>query len=527
MEVNTDVLESQKKVNQKQVETGTKISKSFNSPTFVFAMLWPSWLFAAKGAGCSEILVCVEDAKEGVEEVIKSTMSKHDQWLDKNAWGLALQEWLSLTNTETGLLLLQGPRDTLQRVLKWVEKFPNALSRLQILAFATNVLSEDRSTGKRRKLSHRTFIQPCASIAHQCVGGVLNHSWTLESNAPDLLEMRHLLTRQSLVQATVTDYLSHVKDGFPVPAPDEQAMEKFCRVAWKKRVWKVVAKSVFSRTGWVKRDLTMDELMDVYDVSVEDRRKMNEVVFKCGLAACPSEFTQQLPVRVLLRCLEVLLTPRNEMVVKDAVEDKWGDQPVCETHHLENVLKEREWERMSLMVSAGQGVTDEAKQQTKNDDASAQVVHWNERIFRGLNRIYIPEQHARILDVLREGQLRRYWSYKYGVIRSFRKFMEREHGDNWLSLVRSVQRNKAIAKEGAQETEVVNDYRVGMDAIERAVNASFWEWDDGSTIFFWRWPEEHRQEMRDGMKVWCRRQLLPSFWKNQRWPNNDVQREQL
>jgi hypothetical protein len=33
------------------------------------------------------------------------------------------------------------------------------------------------------------------------------------------------------------------------------------------------------------------------------------------------------------------------------------------------------------------------------------------------------------------------------------------------------------------------------------MRASWWGWDAGSSLFFWRWPSEFRKEARDGTPV--------------------------
>jgi hypothetical protein len=45
------------------------------------------------------------------------------------------------------------------------------------------------------------------------------------------------------------------------------------------------------------------------------------------------------------------------------------------------------------------------------------------------------------------------------------------------------------------------DLMSGMDAILRAFRASWWEWEDGSRPFHWRWPPEYEERIRDGIKV--------------------------
>ena len=41
----------------------------------------------------------------------------------------------------------------------------------------------------------------------------------------------------------------------------------------------------------------------------------------------------------------------------------------------------------------------------------------------------------------------------------------------------------------------------GIDAVARASNASWFEWDDGSRPFHWRWPEFYQKLIRDGVNV--------------------------
>jgi hypothetical protein len=41
----------------------------------------------------------------------------------------------------------------------------------------------------------------------------------------------------------------------------------------------------------------------------------------------------------------------------------------------------------------------------------------------------------------------------------------------------------------------------GSDAVARAADATWFEWEDGSRPFHWRWPEFYQQVIRDGLKV--------------------------
>jgi hypothetical protein len=46
------------------------------------------------------------------------------------------------------------------------------------------------------------------------------------------------------------------------------------------------------------------------------------------------------------------------------------------------------------------------------------------------------------------------------------------------------------------------DREVGADALDKASQATWWEWAGGSTLFFWRWPPYARTVVRDGHPPW-------------------------
>jgi hypothetical protein len=165
------------------------------------------------------------------------------------------------------------------------------------------------------------------------------------------------------------------------------------------------------------------------------------------------------------------------------------------------------------------GASDECKQAMKNDDAMADVDQWNARVCDGLGLVYNKTRYGKALDVLREQVLMRWYrSFKTGVIGSFKKYMMREHGVDWQKNLWGMTTKR---KGGRKEIQLVRDYEVGIDAIIRASRGSFWEWEDGSTVFFWRWQPFFRRDLRDGLPVlWFRKRELPAFWGKQSWPSD-------
>jgi hypothetical protein len=87
-----------------------------------------------------------------------------------------------------------------------------------------------------------------------------------------------------------------------------------------------------------------------------------------------------------------------------------------------------------------------------------------------------------------------------------------------------------------------NDYRVwwkrrvflaggrdlvpGSDDIARAARFTWWNWDDGSRPFHWRWPSWYMETIRDSLKV-CFRSTKPRYRKPQRDANNGTTQEQM
>ena len=68
---------------------------------------------------------------------------------------------------------------------------------------------------------------------------------------------------------------------------------------------------------------------------------------------------------------------------------------------------------------------------------------------------------------------------------------------------------------------------MGCDAIGRLANASWWSWDAGSTLFFWRWPKWYICAVRDGTKLFVKREKLPQHFKRQLWPGDLVHRTKM
>lgn len=46
------------------------------------------------------------------------------------------------------------------------------------------------------------------------------------------------------------------------------------------------------------------------------------------------------------------------------------------------------------------------------------------------------------------------------------------------------------------------DWEAGMDCLRRSRGADWWEWSDGSRLYYWRWPTEYQTIIREGLPIW-------------------------
>jgi hypothetical protein len=111
----------------------------------------------------------------------------------------------------------------------------------------------------------------------------------------------------------------------------------------------------------------------------------------------------------------------------------------------------------------------------------------------------------------------------YELFKEFCVFMSEHYGSQWaLSLMslRSQQIHNHFPLEwkctrGVEEEvlkymddEVLRDGEVGCDVLSRFTKATWWKWEGGSTLIFWRWAEGDLGHFtRDGMEVYITAKL--------------------
>ena len=174
-----------------------------------------------------------------------------------------------------------------------------------------------------------------------------------------------------------------------------------------------------------------------------------------------------------------------------------------------------EWADQSLVSSKA----------VKGDDATVASFMWDQRI--------LPVFPKARLDIWRGLLLRR---LRRALSFEFRCYLADTHGADWaarLARVRSLCAQAYSRESGGQKDvqdflystkELQRDAEVGLDVLIKFANSDWFEWTQGSTLVFWRWPAGYpRRAARDGMYAWIQASL-PRYDRKTRPPKpEDVQ----
>jgi hypothetical protein len=64
------------------------------------------------------------------------------------------------------------------------------------------------------------------------------------------------------------------------------------------------------------------------------------------------------------------------------------------------------------------------------------------------------------------------------------------------------------------------------EVLDRVQHCTYWEWNKGSTLFFWRWTPKFQSRARDGVKVYVQGKL-PRYQRHQPAPKDETKTEQV
>jgi hypothetical protein len=130
------------------------------------------------------------------------------------------------------------------------------------------------------------------------------------------------------------------------------------------------------------------------------------------------------------------------------------------------------------LVGEEEILTDKA---ARPDDAEADPCEWDiwsvesfadsKNIAKVCNGNYNSDKHTRFFNAWRKLLERK---YRYIILKSYLRYMRKHYRtetSSWLS-------------HSKQNVEFSRDLEVGLEAITRASNSTWWSWEDGSTLYF-------------------------------------------
>lgn len=253
------------------------------------------------------------------------------------------------------------------------------------------------------------------------------------------------------------------------------------RLDWKNRWGLVKVPTVFSRIEWVQRALSLKEMANALDLPGPRIRRMQ-----------PDELRQLTRIEMPGKVVVHLLKGFKQKEAAKPSKRIMGDEPIIEVARKKRkrtqgtggtvAMEETEPNYVAIEAGAAEGLSDKAAladKAVKADDAEVPIFLWDRRVLSRYEDVqWAKGAHA--LAVLR-GALLRCWKRK--VEASFLAWLEQEkvfHDEGWL-----------------EETQ-----KIGQSACSRAWGASWWEWDKGSALFFWRWPADYLEQARIGTRPW-------------------------
>ena len=443
---------------------------------------------------------------------VQSTLSGKIHWItpgEARVQGLTERcEWV----------VIQGTCEFIEKTLNsWCKINSSSSCNLIILFPAKRI---------RKFTSFLGQISCWMNVYHSMLGGVTNSRWRMglwnrdgSWEASDL----HQFCQAYGLSRLFRDVISHVEAGRAIAKPTEE-LPKLIEWYSGQLEQSFILPSVFSYTGFVLRKLVASELAGVFDISeallgkiVRDNREnitMLHTIFHKGIP----------PLKLSQLVINIIRSTSLDLVTPSGVP---RDVPSCVKEGL--LLEQDDKEMKGTAMGVEDYLAAYGQKAGKDDDSEISVGLWNRYIFEHYPRrlSYDPVKHIKALESIRMLCLTR---YKRNVRRSFCTYLIKKYGTLWHERL-LIRKASLLGKKRKWEDlgenlqglssyrykELLRDLEVGRDCITRACNASFWEWLDGSTCFFWRWPLGISVGVRDGIPIfiqgrlptWKKKQLLP------------------
>jgi hypothetical protein len=338
------------------------------------------------------------------------------------------------------------------------------------------------------------------SVVHQNVGGVTNARGIFGASGLDDIAMPKDLPR------TLAHVLQHSLRGIPCP-PD--LMDPHYTVHDRLSIGRAqpsrYSLKLMSRTGWCKRPLGDMEFAMAYELPD-------------FLSWQPDFFSEIVPMQLFRAVMDAVLAQLNPVLAGRNLK-----RPKVMVPSGQMVTIDRHWlPTLARWIPGTWTDTPISDRAVKADNANIEFFPWHARI-----QSILPGVGVRDIATF-ERCLLRSWCLK--LLRSFLAYLRVTYGANWVSCL-AYARAKGSAPTpfpkrrrveplnmgggggdgGGDESseaafwlrqELLIDATKGRLVLAQVVESSWWEWSNGSALFFWRWiGKDQIRAARDGMEI--------------------------
>ena len=515
---NYNLEENEAQVRKKQIFQGVvKKFILFKLDILIIAEFWPSLVVGLDSNPANKLWIHCKDLPKHLLDILPDKVS----WVEESEVAkLAL-------NRLPDVILIQGSGKYIEKVLSTFGQNVES-HKLQVVLPAVRL--------RQFKLL-QTKIGKWYKLRHDHIGGVTNSRWLIGSGKqvetikfPDVSELCATVG----LQRHFSDVIKTATRG-RVCEPPAKVLPTFITLEQLSSSEQFYVPCVMSRTGWVKRPLIPQEMGAIVDFPELYMAKLagnEEVVRGENLDFIFNVNTVPIKITNILRGLIGNLHDpgSSQLQVREITESK----PVILQAHNSNPDLLQDPDQVELTVAttidtASKYLKDYGEKAARSDDAVVPVELWNGVLFEThfSHIAYSPVKHGRALEILRNKFALRI--YTVNVVTSFFKYIRKEHGQDWLSFYlstrrqlkgKSQKRKRGWMRRIERYQKLRIELSIGMEGLTRVVQGSWWEWNFGSTLFFWRWPVQIREAARDGYPVFVQ-SALPRYRRKQRTPDKE------
>ena len=486
---------------------------------------WPSL--------CLNLFGLADDANVWIYSLSDVPPSLMDSFPSQVKWVSRVEAATLSRSSHCDWIVIQGSKAFLESVL--MQELSSRRGTISVIGLLPSQRIPVTSVLKKS-------FQKWYRLRHSDIGGVSSSQWLMGLNYPSQNHQRLLPGKEWVkmlstygLRRSFVDVLKCTVEGIPVPTPDKPLPTVIHLKSLLHDQFTVA--SFKSYSGWVKRKLRLVEIAGVFDLSELVIKKLEED--KGDLRAWFNESQPPLKISHAAKVLLYSIVRREQQHEREEEVPSENNPPgevelsvVSRSLHASGMLQQmnpiEQIDPEDVAAAYLQAYGDKA---AKNDDARIPIELWDGHLcrnyFPSLSYSYVI--HGKALETLRRFMWR---NMLITSTRSFTRYLVSQYGASWLGFYlshrrmyrqhtsRKRKRDKGVVGDVVVRRKFENlrkDLKVGFEGLTRLAKSSWWEWSEGSTLLFWRWPIEIREAARDGLPLFIRKKL-PRWIKKQRLP---------